>query len=121
MKRIDALRLGADDYPIRWDADSVEAVRACIDEDDDGTTASGSIDFAKREICLDPDCLVSPMNALHILFHEAGHMIDIALGLDLSEAQVDAMAFAWRSLMVQSGLISPEELTVAGVALRRKR
>jgi spermidine/putrescine transport system substrate-binding protein len=36
MKRIDALRLGADDYPIRWDADSVEAVRACIDEDDDG-------------------------------------------------------------------------------------
>jgi hypothetical protein len=121
MRDIVALRLGADEYPIHWDADSVEAIRESIDEDDDGLTASGSIDFAKREICLAPDCLCNPMNALQILFHEAGHVIDIALGMDLTEAQVDAMAFAWRSLMVQSGFLCPEDYKVAGVALRRKR
>jgi hypothetical protein len=41
--------------------------------------------------------------------------------MDLEEKQVVAMGFAWMSLMVQSGFLKPEDYSVAGVPLKRKR
>jgi hypothetical protein len=121
---ITAIRLGAREYPIRWDADSVDEVRRAIVEEDEeelSTAASGMIDHNKRVICLDPACLSTPLTAFEILMHEALHAVDVAVGLDLKEIQVEAMAFGVASMLIQSGFLRPEDYTVAGVELKGKR
>lgn len=126
MKKRDiaALTFGASEFPIRWDAERVEEIRRNLEdeEDEDGatTTASAGIDFLRREIVLDPVCLSDPYTALQSLIHEGTHILDVSLGMDLSETEVEALSFGILSLLVQSGFLRPEDFTVAGVELKSR-
>lgn len=126
MKRrnIAALCFGADEYPISWDADAVENIRQELEDDEDnvGTSrASAGIDFMARSVVMDPETLKNPRTALACVFHEGAHIVDVSLGMDLEEKQVVAMGFAWMSLLIQSGMIDPDEYAIAGVPLTKCR
>lgn len=125
MRDVREIRLGARTYKIIWSAESVDEVRRAIageeDEEEASAAASGMIDHAKRVICLDPECLLTSLTAFEILMHEALHAVDVAVGLDLTEAQVEALAFGVASMLIQSGFLKPEDYSVAGVPLKGKR
>jgi len=125
---IAALTFGAGVFPIRWDAERVDEIRRNLEDDDEDeggggvtTTASAGIDFLRREIILDPVCLCDPYTTLQALLHEGTHILDVALGMDLKETQVESLSFGIMSLLVQSGFIHPEDFTVAGVELKGKQ
>jgi len=116
MRDIRTIRVGARVYTLVWDGELAEELGEASSPEATGS-CYGVVAHVDRKIILAPDYNKTPDGAFETLLHECIHIIEPFLGQTIDHDTLDAVANLLASLLIQSKIVDPRELSLAGVPL----
>jgi len=118
MKNIDKIVIGSREYDIVWDQEDIASFAEDIGLDED-ECIRGIVNHTKRKICLSPDRIQCPEEAVSTLIHEAMHTLEPFIGREIEHEVIDALANNMTSMLIQSKIIDLDEITISGVDISK--
>jgi hypothetical protein len=123
---ISEIRVGARVYKIRWATPTelhTEAMRNGLLDDESERSPSAMVVHQEQVILLSDALKLMPLRALETLFHECVHIQEDVLGVGAEggwpEGLIDALAIQQVNMLIQSGFIDLERISIAGVSLAK--
>jgi hypothetical protein len=125
---ISEIKIGARCYKIRW-ADTARlreaAVKHKLIDEESERTPSAMVVHEDETILLVDTLRLMPLRALETLFHELTHILEDVCGLGAEggwpEGLIDALGIQQVNILVQSGFIDKNRISLAGVPLAKQR
>lgn len=121
---ISEIKVGARCYAISWASPQElreAAIRNGLIDDESERTPTAMIEHPEQRILLSDTLKLMPLRALETLFHEIQHLLEDYCGASAeggwAEGLVDALAIGNVSMLIQSGFIQLDRLSIAGVPL----
>lgn len=117
LKKIDALQVMARRYEITWDRDVLARFMSIYDQTGQPSHPYAACVKAERTICMNPDMIMTPDEALECLFHEGGEALLDFLGVTMKHDTFRAFIALLTNMAIQSGILVPGEFVIAGVKI----
>jgi hypothetical protein len=111
MRDITQFPIGARLYDIKWDQKECERLGEAVSFV--GVT-HGVCDHSRRTIWLNPKVHKSIPAALETLLHELLHVCEPFVGKEIKHPAIDAFALNLYGILEKSGIVDPDQLTIAG-------
>jgi len=118
-RRITHLVVGLETYPVVFAPEHLAAI-----ERHDKTSGAlktsagydGLVSFKFGVVLLNPNIRVTENKPLLVLGHEALHLVEYAAATPLGEEPVDRISRAFLTMLVESGIINPDEIEIVGIS-----